>query len=245
MKVMLTGYTGTLAPYVDSELRTRGHEVFLWNRGEVSLESFEEIQDLILGQSPDIILHLATGPEVWLSHIVHAAKKMDIPLLFTSTESVFGEAQSGPFTVDRIPLPDNEYGAYKRRCENLILDELTDRYFIVRLGWQIGERPEKNNMLTYLLENKEIMASKNWIPSTAFIKDTARALADLSEGQEFGIHHLDANDHDRSFFEIAVALKEKYQLPITVTPSETPNRNNRLIESEKRIRSLEEFLFQS
>jgi dTDP-4-dehydrorhamnose reductase len=244
MKVMLTGYTGTLAPYVARELKHRGHEVFLWNRGEVSLESLEEIHGLLERQAPDMVLHLATGPETWLWNLVQAVKRRSIPLLFTSSESVFGGTQEGPFTVDAIPEPDNEYGAYKRRCEKIILDGLEDRYFIVRLGWQIGEKPEKNNMLTYLVEKGDMEASTRWIPSTSFMKDTATALADLAEGKDYGIIHLDANDHDRSFHEIASALMMKYHLPVTVTPCETPERNNRLTDPKKRIRSLEETLFQ-
>ncbi len=229
MKVLLTGISGTLAPFVSEELRRKGHEVRHWARYDVDLSNKLEIIEFIAKEAPEYVIHLATGPELWLEGIIIALKKKHIPLIWTSSEAVFGKEQIGPFSMDLDPKPEDDYGKYKRHMEKMIMESYMEKTHILRLGWQIGDVPIKNNMLTYLMKEKEIHASKNWIPSTSFMQDTAITIVNMMSSEKFGIHHLDSNLGNRSFYEIVLALKEKYNLPIEVMEDDEPKRNNRLI----------------
>ncbi len=242
MRVILTGISGTLAPFVSEELSRKGHEVRYWKRGDVDLRNEEEILALMEREAPDYFIHLATGPEVWLENILKGLKRYDIPLIWTSSEAVFGKKQPGPFTEDQEPKPDDDYGKYKRRMEEMIMEKYPDKTHIIRLGWQIGEAPIKNNMLTYLMKEKKVHASTHWIPSTSFMADTANALVNLMDSGDYGIHHGDSNQENRSFYAIVRALRQKYNLPVDVIKEEEPKRNNRLISKNVLISSLKKRL---
>jgi dTDP-4-dehydrorhamnose reductase len=125
----------------------------------------------------------------------------------------------------------------------MIIKKYPERSHIVRLGWQIGNEPEKNNMLAYLVQGKNIEASTNWILSTSFMEDTAEALVKLLDSTDFGICHLDSNQDDLSFYEIVIALKEKYNLPINIIQKSEPIRNNRLVAKRDSIASIGDRLY--
>lgn len=243
MNVILTGITGTLAPFVLEELEKHGHRVTLWQREDVNLENSEEIRKYIEKQNPDYFIHIATGPESWLDAILDVLVNLEIPLLWTSSEAVFGSHQIGPFDVDSMPEPRDEYGKYKRHIEEMIIKKYPERSHIVRLGWQIGNKPEKNNMLAYLVQGKNIEASTNWILSTSFMEDTAEALVKLLDSTDFGICHLDSNQDDLSFYEIVIELKEKYNLLINIIQKSEPIRNNRLVAKRDSIASIGDRLY--
>lgn len=244
MKVILTGMTGTLAPYVKDSLKKKGYEVICWNRNSCSIQNQEEINRYIENEKPDFFFHLATGPETWIEKIVHALKPYSIPFLFTSTESVFDQDQEGPFFTRMEPKSTSDYGSYKLRCERLIKDNYCDHSFIVRLGWQIGLEPVKNNMLTYLVNEKSIYASDLWIPSTSFMPDTANSLVRIIETCQPGLYHLDANEENWSFYQIVVQLKEVFDLPITIFKDNSLIRNNRLMSKTVLIQSIQKTLQQ-
>ncbi|MDF2820827.1 MAG: NAD-dependent epimerase/dehydratase [Clostridiales bacterium] len=229
MKIILTGMTGTLAPYVQKALLQKGYEVVSWNRADLSTEDQEAINQFIEKEKPDYFFHLATGPQSWIEKIILALKPTQIPFLFTSTESVFDNTQEGPFTTDIEPKSTSDYGSYKISCENLIKEQYPEHSYIVRLGWQIGLLPEKNNMLTYLVKEDILHASDEWIPSTSFMPDTANGLIQIIESLQPGTYHLDGNEDNWSFYQIASALKEAFNLPIEVLKDNNFNHNNRLL----------------
>ena len=244
MKVILTGMTGTLAPYVNDALKKKGYEVIAWNRSDVSTENQEEINQFIQKTQPDYFFHLATGPEAWIQKIINALKPYSIPFLFTSTESVYDESQKGPFTTKTEPGSMSDYGKYKRSCENTINENYADNAYIVRIGWQIGLEPVKNNMLKYLVNNSPIYASDQWIPSTSFMPDTANALIKIIESFQPGLYHVDGNEENWNFYQIVVSLKEVFSLPITIYKDSSFTRNNRLINDPILIQSIQETIRQ-
>lgn len=242
MKVILTGFTGTLAPYVRKALLEKGYEVVLWNRNDVSTENQAMISRFIEKEKPDYFFHLATGPETWIERILVALKPVGTTFLFTSTESVFDQTQEGPFTVDSEPRATGDYGSYKISCERLIRKTYQDHAYIVRLGWQIGMHPEKNNMLSYLVKQGTVHASDEWIPSTSFMPDTADALVRIIETCPPGTYHVDGNAENWSFFQIASALRDAFDLPVQVVKDNSLWHNNRLLSERVLTRSIQDRL---
>lgn len=242
MKVILTGFTGTLAPYVQKALLEKGYEVVLWNRHDVSTEDQTRINRFIEKEKPDYFFHLATGPEAWIERILIALKPVGTTFLFTSTESVFDQTQEGPFTVDTEPRSTSDYGSYKIACEKLIRKTFQDRAYIVRLGWQIGLHPEKNNMLAYLVREGTVHASDEWIPSTSFMPDTADALVRIIETCPPGTYHVDGNAENWSFFQIASALRDAFDLPVQVVKDNRLWHNNRLLSERVLTKSIQDRL---
>jgi len=229
MKAIITGMNGTLAPYISSEFEAEGWQVYTWHRSEVAIDDLDAIEKFISNIEPDLFLHIATGPVEWLERIIKVLKPLMIPLMFTSTESVFDESQAGPFTIESIPRPRHDYGKYKLACENIINRDYIENSYIVRLGWQIALHTHKNNMLAYLVTEGLVEASTTWVPSVSFMPDTAEALVKLVKLYPPDLYHLDGNTENWNFYQLAKALKEAFLLPINVEKKDSLARNNRLI----------------
>jgi dTDP-4-dehydrorhamnose reductase len=240
MKVIITGANGTLAPYIIQVLKERDIDVVVWNRDAVDIDKEKAIHAFIERVQPDYFLHIATGPIDWLKRIISCIKERHIPLIFTSTVSVFSDNQKGPFTVDDKPLSESDYGLYKQACEDYIKTQYQDHSVILRLGWQIALEPKKNNMLTYLVSQEEIHASKAFIPATSFMHESAKVLANFLEDFTPGLYQFDQNTNNLSFYEIAQKMNELFSLEANIIPSDSPIINSRMENNLKGVLSLQE-----
>jgi dTDP-4-dehydrorhamnose reductase len=116
--------------------------------------------------------------------------------LYVSSASVYGTQQQGPFTVDDVPEPSDDYGRYKLECEQRVR-AVNAEARVVRIGWQIALRRGGNNMVEYLAqrqaEHGHIAASTEWFPACSFLDDTARVLAEMVEVTPASLHLIDGN----------------------------------------------------
>lgn len=247
-KVLLTGMGGTVAPIVAAELARRGYTTVRWHKESVDPTDAAACDRFIDEVNPAWVAHIATGPEEWCTHIAKACAPRNINLIHTGSVSVYSGKQVGPFAVTDTPLPDDDYGRYKLRCEQRIREALPAA-IIARIGWQIGDAPGSNNMLDYLFKkaaegNGTIEASDQWSPGTSFLVDTAAALADLMEKKQPGVgglYHVDGNP-GLTFFEIAARLARLHKQPWTITPASTPTGSSRMTDPRVKVRSIAERL---
>jgi len=242
MRAIVTGINGTVAPVLAKSLRNAGHIVIPWNRNDVPTDNPSAVNDFISSEKPDWFFHLATGSPLWAELIARNCALNKVKILFTSSVSVFSGTQKGPFTIESIPQPVQEYGRYKLECEKRI-SENNSEALIVRLGWQIGEVPGGNHLLDYL-ENTfktegKIEASINWYQSCSFIDDTAESLIKLMEMETAGLYHLDGNQ-GINFYEIAISLNRLVNNRWLVIQGEIPDQNNLLIDERIRVRAITE-----
>ncbi len=192
---------------------------------------------------PQWFLHIATGPVEWAERVAKICRKLQIKFLFTSTVSVFSEYGSGPYTIDSTPNAEDDYGRYKRECEDRI-KAVNPEAYIVRLGWQIGRSVESNNMFAFLersmAEKGTIEASNTWYPSCSFLEDTAEILYDIISHFPSGLYLINSNKKS-SFFDIVCALN-KGSKRWKITAGDYPKRDDRMVDNRVRIISLEEKL---
>ena len=240
-KVLLTGMGGTVAPILAAELTRRGLSCVRWHKEYVDPTDAPACERFIDEVRPAWVAHIATGPEEWCTHIAKACAARNISLIHTGSVSVYSGKQVGPFAVTDTPLPDDDYGRYKLRCEQRIR-EAHPSAIIARIGWQIGDAPGSNNMLDYLFKraaegNGHIEASNQWSPGTSFLTDTAAALADLMEKNQPGLYHVDGNP-GLTFFDIASRLARLHKQPWTVTPASTPTGSSRMTDPRVKVRSI-------
>ena len=247
-KVLITGMGGTVAPVVAAELERRGSTTVRWHKEQVSPTDEGACVRFIEAEAPAWIAHIATGPEEWAATIARACARLGIGLIHTGSVSVYSGTQVGPFAVTDIPEPDDDYGRYKLRCEGLIFDACPDA-IVARIGWQIGDTlppPSKNHMLDFLCRKAEegagrIEASDQWTPGTSFLSDVAVTLADLMEGNEPGLYHVDGNP-GLTFFEIARRLARLHGTGWQVVPTHEHVGSSRMTDPRVRVRSIEDRL---
>lgn len=244
MRCVVTGMSGTVAPVLAHALTRAGHEVAAWDRSRVPIDRTEAGRNFLRETRAEAVFHVATGPAEWAGQLAALCAAGGIPFLLTGTVSVFSEAQQGPFALDAIPEPDDDYGRYKLDCEHRVRAAHPDAR-IVRLGWQIGTDAAGNHMAAHLerqaREHGHIEASREWIPACSFLDDTAAELVAIATTRPPGLYHLDGNP-GLTFHEIATALNRLRGSSWTVRASDAPSGDRRLLDPRIRMRSIAERL---
>jgi dTDP-4-dehydrorhamnose reductase len=231
--VLVTGLNGRLAPYLRDALESMELNVVPFDRVLLNIEDRAAQLQHIKQNNIDSIFHLATGPETWVGTLAGIAKELDIPFLYTSTESVFEPTSKGPFTPDRVADATGDYGRYKIAGEQAALEANTDA-IIARLGWQMFDTFESDNLLTHVKamhdEKGYLYASSKWRPAVAFVGHTMQCLLDLMDAEVPGIYHVGGNENGLTFFDIVNLINEKYDLQWDIREGDDPARDGRIID---------------
>jgi dTDP-4-dehydrorhamnose reductase len=237
LKAIITGIHGTVAPVLARTLAAAGHKIIPWDRSQVATDNRQAVSDFIDSEHPDWFFHLATGSPDWAESMAQVCARQQVKFLFTSSVSVFSAGQRGPFTVDSLPQPDDDYGKYKLECEKRVRAAHPEA-LVTRLGWQIGITPGANHMVDYLERTfrteGQLAASTNWYQACAFLEDTADSLQYLMEKLPAGLYHLDGNP-GLNFYQIVLGLNRLLANPWIVTPSDTPVQNNLLLDKHLQV----------
>lgn len=241
---LVTGLRGTLAPKVAAELSRRGAEVVGWNREEVPPDDEALSAAYLRDLDPAGIVHLAMGSESWAAWLAAFAAERGRPFGFTSTVMVFGNGPGGPFRVGDRPLPHEDYGRYKVRCEEAVA-AAHHGAVIARIGWQIDADGVGNNMLAQLDDQAAhndgiVRASRGLVPACSWMPDTAAALVDvLEDGERSGLVHLDSNAADAwTFPEVVRSVAAATGRQWTVEETDDFHQDQRLIGDEQLIAPL-------
>lgn len=231
MRAIITGANGTVAPAVVAALASAGHSVVRWDRGRVPIDDAGAARAFVVEARADWFFHIATGSPAWAEAVARICGSAGVRFLFTSSVSVYGDTQQGPFTLHVTPQPGDDYGLYKLECEHRVLAANPDAT-VVRLGWQIGAAPGTNTMVDFLhrmhVERGYVEASTNWVPACSFLEDTATALVDATT-REAGVYLFDGNP-GLSFHGIAERLGRRDGRGWQVRATELPFRNTQMLD---------------
>ena len=233
MRALVTGTNGTVAPVVVARLEAAGHETVAWDRARVPPDEAGAVEAFLAEVEPDWTVHAAMGDPAWAASLAAWPSRM----LYVSSVSVFSGRGGARLRPGDEPDAADDYGRYKAECERRVA-AADPRALVVRIGWQIGEAPGNNNMLTYLadrnLREGRVAASTRWFPACSFLGDTAGALVELMERGAEGIYHVDGNP-GLSFFEIASGLSRLHGSPWTVVATDEPVLDYRMADDRVRI----------
>ncbi len=229
---IVTGMSGTVAPYVAQELAAQGFSVTAWDR------TVHPPDDQIAGRrfidrvQPDCLFHIGMGPAEWAGFLAAECAKRGIAFLYTSTVSVYADRETGPITPDTAPDGTSEYALYKLESERQVR-AADPGAVIARIGWQIGSAPGKNDMFEYLhsrsLEDGVICASTRWYPACSFMEDTAVVLHRLRQDHAPGTYLVDSN-RNLNFYEIVSALNRLHGDPWVVQAVEDFTLDLRMVD---------------
>lgn len=124
-------------------------------------------------------------------NVASAANKLDIPLVYISTDYVFGGGRRKPYLENDRPHPLSVYGLSKYAGEKEVRS-ITKKHFIVRSAWLYGPNG-KNFVLTILrlareLDELKIVNDQRGCPTYTF--DLAEGIAKLIKINKYGTYHL-------------------------------------------------------
>jgi dTDP-4-dehydrorhamnose reductase len=213
MKILMTGLQGTLAPVVAAIFAQHNATIIAWDRQQVDPTAKQKAADFLNQTAPDAIVHLAMGSEQWAAQLAAYANAHSRPFLFTSTAMVFHHQPNGPHWPNDTRTAQDDYGRYKIACEDAILAANAEA-MIARIGYQMHPNGQGNNMIAHLEAQQQqhglIKASQRWIPACSFMTDTAKALWQLVQAPQPGLHHIDSNQQEAwTYLAIVQKLKER------------------------------------
>ena len=234
MKVLVTGAKGQLGTDLMNELEKRGIEGIGVDVQEMDITDAEACRRVIKNSGADAVIHCAAYTAVDAAednvdlcrringegtrNVAQACKEADTKLMYISTDYVFDGQGTRPWEPDDERHPLNVYGQTKYEGE-LAVEELSDKYFIVRIAWVFGVAG-KNFIKTMLRLGKErgaVSVVDDQIGSPTYTYDLARLLVDMIQTDKYGRYHA-TNEGLCSWYEFAKEIFRQAGMDVPVTP---------------------------
>ena len=246
MKVLVTGAKGQLGTDLMNELAKRGIEGIGVDVEEMDITDAEACRRVIKASGADAVIHCAAYTAVDAAednvelcrringegtrNVAQACKEADVKLMYISTDYVFDGQGTRSWEPDDERHPLNVYGQTKYEGE-LAVEELSDKYFIVRIAWVFGVAG-KNFIKTMLRLGKErgaVSVVDDQVGSPTYTYDLARLLVDMIQTDKYGRYHA-TNEGLCSWYEFAKEIFRQAGMDVPVTPvssSEFPAKATR------------------
>lgn len=226
MKVFVTGVKGQLGFDVVNELNKRGHEPIGVDIDELDITNEQDVSTMIDVVHPDGVIHCAAWTAVddaednydkvmevnakGTEYIAKACKEIDIPMIYISTDYVFNGEGTTPWKPDDKREPLNVYGESKYRGE-LAVEELLDKYYIVRIAWVFGQNGHNfvDTMLNLGKTHDKLTVVNDQIGTPTYTYDLARLLVDMIETDKYGTYHTTNEGGYISWYDFTVEIMKK------------------------------------
>lgn len=237
MKVLVTGVGGQLGFDVVKELTKRGMEAVGVDIQEMDITDADSVSRVIRAAAPDAVIHCAAYTAVDAAeenealcrkvnaegtrNIAGVCRELDIRLLYISTDYVFGGQGERPWEPEDVREPKSVYGQTKYEGE-LAVQELLEKYFIVRIAWVFGINGKNfvKTMINLSRTHDTLRVVNDQFGSPTYTYDLSKLLVDMIQTEKYGIYHA-TNEGVCSWYEFACAIFEEAGLPIKVLPVST------------------------
>lgn len=237
MKVLVTGVGGQLGFDVVKELTKRGMEAVGVDIQEMDITDADSVSRVIRTAAPDAVIHCAAYTAVDAAeenealcrkvnaegtrNIAGVCRELDIRLLYISTDYVFGGQGERPWEPEDVREPKSVYGQTKYEGE-LAVQELLEKYFIVRIAWVFGINGKNfvKTMINLSRTHDTLRVVNDQFGSPTYTYDLAKLLVDMIQTEKYGIYHA-TNEGVCSWYEFACAIFEEAGLPVKVLPVST------------------------
>ncbi len=219
MRILVTGATGLLGQELCPMLDEIGAQYWATNSKIFDITNEKMVNEIMNKVSLDFIIHLAAYTNVdkaevakeeafKVNHIgtknmARIAKKLDVPILYISTSSVFDGENDTPYKPCDKTHPINVYGMSKLKGEEEIR-KITKKHYIIRTGSLYGKGGNNyvDAMLTYSMFNNDISVLDDEISSPTWTKDLSKEIIKIiMEHKPYGTYHI-ASSGKASYYEL-------------------------------------------
>ena len=235
MRVLVTGVKGQLGYDVVKECEKRGIEAVGVDVEEMDITDAQAVDRVITEAKVDAVIHCAAYTAVdaaednvdicrkvnaeGTENIAKVCKKLDIKMIYISTDYVFDGEGERPWQPDDERNPLNVYGQTKYEGE-LAVEQNLEKYFIVRIAWVFGVNG-KNFIKTMLRLGEErgaVSVVNDQIGSPTYTYDLAVLLVDMVQTEKYGRYHA-TNEGLCSWYEFACEIFRQAGMDqVKVTP---------------------------
>lgn len=243
MRVLVTGARGMLGAELCAMLAPR-HEVAAFDLAEADLTRPEAVA-AIAARRPEAVVHCAAMANVdgcerdpdaayaanglGTRHVALACQRLDVPLLYVSTDFVFDGAKREPYYEWDAPNPLGHYGRSKLAGEQAVR-ELLSRFFIVRTSWLFGQHGKNfvSGILAKARADGTVRVVNDQTGSPTYARDLSAAMIRLIESPYYGAYHLtnagSCTWHAFAAEAVRIAGVRADVVPITSAEYPTPTR---------------------
>lgn len=237
MKVLVTGVRGQLGHDVVNELEKRGVETVGVDIQEMDITDSASVDRVMKEAAPDAVIHCAAYTAVDAAeeneelcrrvnaegtrNIAAVCKELDIRMIYISTDYVFDGEGERFWEPDDERAPKSVYGQTKYEGE-LAVQELLDKYFIVRIAWVFGVNGKNfvKTMLNLSQNHDTVRVVNDQFGSPTYTYDLARLLADMVQTDKYGVYHA-TNEGVCSWYQFACAIFREAGIKMNVQPVST------------------------
>lgn len=223
MKIFVTGVKGQLGFDVVNELNKRGHEPIGVDIDELDITKEQDVRTMLDVVRPDGVIHCAAWTAVddaednrdkvmevnakGTEYIAKACKDLDIPMIYISTDYVFNGQGTEPWKPEDKREPLNVYGESKYQGE-LAVEELLDKYYIVRIAWVFGQNGKNfvDTMLNLGKTHDKLTVVDDQLGTPTYTYDLARLLVDMIETDKYGTYHVTNEGGFISWYDFTVEI---------------------------------------
>lgn len=232
MRIVITGGYGQVGQALTHALNQQ-HTVTALGHHELNIATTEAIPQLTDLQ-PDLVIHAAAFTNVdacarepdralkvnglGTKHVAQACQQLNVPLVYISTNEVFDGNATTPYLEFDRTQPINPY-AYSKWVGEQIVQQLLNRFYIVRIAWVFGgERNFVRTILRLVQERSELSVVDDEIGNPTYAPDLAIAIGQLIKQRTYGVYHL-TNEGYCSRYEFAQEiLRQAKMTHVTLNP---------------------------
>lgn len=234
MKVLVTGTKGQLGYDVVNELEKRGHTAVAVDIEEMDITDAVSVERVITEAEVEAVIHCAAYTAVdaaednveicrrvnaeGTENIAKVCKKLDLKMIYISTDYVFDGEGERPWEPDDERHPLNVYGQTKYEGE-LAVEKYLEKYFIVRIAWVFGVNGK--NFIKTMLKLSETHEGLNVVDdqvgSPTYTYDLAVLLVDMVESDKYGRYHA-TNEGLCTWYEFAKEIFRQAGVEVKVNP---------------------------
>lgn len=234
MKVLVTGTKGQLGYDVVNELEKRGHTAIAVDIEEMDITDAVSVEKVITEAEVDAVIHCAAYTAVDVAednvelcrrvnaegteNIAKVCKKLDLKMIYISTDYVFDGEGERPWEPDDERHPLNVYGQTKYEGE-LAVEKYLEKYFIVRIAWVFGVNGKNfiKTMLKLSETHEELNVVDDQVGSPTYTYDLAVLLVDMVESDKYGRYHA-TNEGLCTWYEFAKEIFRQAGVEVKVNP---------------------------
>ena len=234
MKVLVTGTKGQLGYDVVNELEKRGHTAVAVDIEEMDITDAVSVERVMTEAEVEAVIHCAAYTAVdaaednveicrrvnaeGTENIAKVCKKLDLKMIYISTDYVFDGEGERPWEPDDERHPLNVYGQTKYEGE-LAVEKYLEKYFIVRIAWVFGVNGKNfiKTMLKLSETHEELNVVDDQVGSPTYTYDLAVLLVDMVESDKYGRYHA-TNEGLCTWYEFAKEIFRQAGVEVKVNP---------------------------